>query len=62
MAIAISTGAYLCFQDIDDEMLPQRILKQYALARRHKDAVRNLFSIFLQTLTTYFHFRSLNTR
>ncbi|XP_037927928.1 UDP-GlcNAc:betaGal beta-1,3-N-acetylglucosaminyltransferase-like protein 1 [Teleopsis dalmanni] len=38
-AIANSTGTYLCFQDVDDIMLPNRILKQYALAKRHQDAI-----------------------
>lgn len=38
-AIEASTGTYLCFQDIDDEMLPERIWKQYNLAKEHKNAV-----------------------
>ncbi|KAJ8927882.1 hypothetical protein NQ314_019626 [Rhamnusium bicolor] len=28
-AVSISTGNFLCFQDIDDVMLPNRIIKQY---------------------------------
>lgn len=28
-AVEISTGEYLCFQDVDDLMLPNRILEQY---------------------------------
>ncbi|KAF5280712.1 hypothetical protein FQR65_LT15002 [Abscondita terminalis] len=31
-AVSISTGKYLCFQDIDDVMLPNRILSQYRRA------------------------------
>lgn len=38
-AIEASSGNYLCFQDIDDEMLPERILKQYQLAKTYKNAV-----------------------
>lgn len=38
-AIAASTGSYLCFQDVDDEMLPGRLLKQYQLAKQYKNAV-----------------------
>lgn len=38
-AIELANGAYLCFQDIDDEMLPTRIQQQYLLARANKDAV-----------------------
>ncbi|XP_053957923.1 UDP-GlcNAc:betaGal beta-1,3-N-acetylglucosaminyltransferase-like protein 1 [Anastrepha ludens] len=38
-AIEAATGFYLCFQDIDDEMLPTRIQQQYALARYNKDAL-----------------------
>ncbi|XP_044254228.1 UDP-GlcNAc:betaGal beta-1,3-N-acetylglucosaminyltransferase-like protein 1 isoform X2 [Tribolium madens] len=32
-AVGISNGAYLCFQDIDDVMLPNRIREQYEKAR-----------------------------
>ncbi|EEZ99809.1 UDP-GlcNAc:betaGal beta-1,3-N-acetylglucosaminyltransferase-like protein 1 [Tribolium castaneum] len=32
-AVGISSGAYLCFQDIDDVMLPNRIREQYEKAR-----------------------------
>ncbi|KAJ3635200.1 hypothetical protein MTP99_008125 [Tenebrio molitor] len=32
-AVSISSGAYLCFQDIDDIMLPVRILEQYKQAK-----------------------------
>uniref|UniRef100_A0A1I8PZM2 Glycosyltransferase 2-like domain-containing protein n=1 Tax=Stomoxys calcitrans TaxID=35570 RepID=A0A1I8PZM2_STOCA len=38
-AIEASRGNYLCFQDIDDEMLSERIAKQYALAKEHKNAI-----------------------
>ncbi|XP_069962866.1 queuosine-tRNA galactosyltransferase isoform X2 [Bactrocera oleae] len=38
-AIELGNGAYLCFQDIDDEMLPTRIEQQYLLARANKDAL-----------------------
>ncbi|XP_011188815.2 UDP-GlcNAc:betaGal beta-1,3-N-acetylglucosaminyltransferase-like protein 1 [Zeugodacus cucurbitae] len=38
-AIEVAHGAYLCFQDIDDEMLPTRIQQQYLLARANKDAL-----------------------
>ncbi|CAD6999198.1 unnamed protein product [Ceratitis capitata] len=38
-AIEIASGTYLCFQDIDDEMLPTRIQMQYALACCNKDAL-----------------------
>ncbi|KAI9586665.1 UDP-GlcNAc:betaGal beta-1,3-N-acetylglucosaminyltransferase-like protein 1 [Glossina fuscipes] len=38
-AIAASTGSYLCFQDVDDEMLPGRLLKQYQLAKQYKNAI-----------------------
>ncbi|XP_058986246.1 UDP-GlcNAc:betaGal beta-1,3-N-acetylglucosaminyltransferase-like protein 1 isoform X2 [Musca domestica] len=38
-AIEASKGNYLCFQDIDDEMMPERITKQYALAKQHKNAI-----------------------
>ncbi|XP_049818551.1 UDP-GlcNAc:betaGal beta-1,3-N-acetylglucosaminyltransferase-like protein 1 [Aethina tumida] len=31
-AVSISTGKYLCFQDVDDVMLPNRVLKQYETA------------------------------
>lgn len=31
-AVEISKGEYLCFQDVDDLMLPDRILKQYSAA------------------------------
>lgn len=31
-AISNSSGKYLCFQDIDDIMLPDRVLKQYSMA------------------------------
>ncbi|KAG5887930.1 hypothetical protein JTB14_003026 [Gonioctena quinquepunctata] len=32
-AVGISRGEYLCFQDIDDVMLPERIMKQFDKAR-----------------------------
>ena len=32
MAISKSSGKYLCFQDVDDIMLPDRILRQYSTA------------------------------
>ncbi|XP_061387658.1 UDP-GlcNAc:betaGal beta-1,3-N-acetylglucosaminyltransferase-like protein 1 [Musca vetustissima] len=38
-AIEASTGNYLCFQDIDDEMMPERISKQYTLAKLHTNAI-----------------------
>ncbi|XP_014224302.1 UDP-GlcNAc:betaGal beta-1,3-N-acetylglucosaminyltransferase-like protein 1 [Trichogramma pretiosum] len=38
-AIEISTGTYLCFQDVDDTMHPQRIQVQYELAKRNKSAI-----------------------
>ncbi|XP_039951111.1 UDP-GlcNAc:betaGal beta-1,3-N-acetylglucosaminyltransferase-like protein 1 [Bactrocera tryoni] len=38
-AIELASGAYLCFQDIDDEMLPTRVQQQYLLARANKDAL-----------------------
>ncbi|XP_030751484.1 UDP-GlcNAc:betaGal beta-1,3-N-acetylglucosaminyltransferase-like protein 1 [Sitophilus oryzae] len=31
-AVSISSGTFLCFQDIDDVMLPDRIMKQYERA------------------------------
>ncbi|XP_076272113.1 queuosine-tRNA galactosyltransferase-like [Rhynchophorus ferrugineus] len=31
-AVSISTGVFLCFQDIDDVMLPDRVMKQYERA------------------------------
>ncbi|GJQ83286.1 hypothetical protein Trydic_g8878 [Trypoxylus dichotomus] len=36
-AIEISSGQYLCFQDIDDLMLPGRILQQYNAAKTKGD-------------------------
>ncbi|XP_065161041.1 queuosine-tRNA galactosyltransferase-like isoform X2 [Atheta coriaria] len=33
-AVGVSTGNYLCFQDIDDIMLPNRVLSQYTLAEQ----------------------------
>ncbi|KRT79376.1 hypothetical protein AMK59_6759 [Oryctes borbonicus] len=36
-AVEISSGHYLCFQDIDDLMLPDRILKQYNVAQTIND-------------------------
>lgn len=45
-AIEASKGNYLCFQDIDDEMMPERITKQYALAKQHKNAVNIYFLSF----------------
>ncbi|KAI4470074.1 glycosyltransferase [Holotrichia oblita] len=32
-AVEISTGEYLCFQDVDDVMLPNRILQQYNITK-----------------------------
>ncbi|GLV42926.1 hypothetical protein CBL_20482 [Carabus blaptoides fortunei] len=39
IAINISSGTYLCFQDIDDVMMLDRILKQYETARDMPDNV-----------------------
>lgn len=38
-AVAQSSGAWLCFQDVDDVMRPQRIARQLCEARRHPDAI-----------------------
>ena len=38
-AVAQSSGAWLCFQDVDDVMRPQRIARQLCEARRHADAI-----------------------
>ncbi|XP_073824130.1 queuosine-tRNA galactosyltransferase-like [Musca autumnalis] len=38
-AIEASAGNYLCFQDIDDEMMPERIFKQYTLAKQYTNAI-----------------------
>lgn len=38
-SVEFSNGNYLCFQDIDDEMLPKRIEKQLEIASQHKNAV-----------------------
>ncbi|KDR09975.1 UDP-GlcNAc:betaGal beta-1,3-N-acetylglucosaminyltransferase-like protein 1 [Zootermopsis nevadensis] len=34
-----STGHFLCFQDVDDIMLPDRILHQYEVAKKNTDAI-----------------------
>lgn len=41
-AIEVAKGNYLCFQDIDDEMLPERISQQYNLAQKFQNAVIKL--------------------
>lgn len=41
-AIEAAKGNYLCFQDIDDEMLPERISQQYNLAQKFQNAVLKL--------------------
>lgn len=46
-AIKYATGSYLCFQDIDDEMLPDRISKQYQMAKNNQDAI--IGSKFIRT-------------
>ncbi|XP_024942205.1 UDP-GlcNAc:betaGal beta-1,3-N-acetylglucosaminyltransferase-like protein 1 [Cephus cinctus] len=38
-AVKHSTGEFLCFQDVDDRMLPIRIEAQYAIAKEHKNAI-----------------------
>ncbi|XP_060534634.1 UDP-GlcNAc:betaGal beta-1,3-N-acetylglucosaminyltransferase-like protein 1 [Cylas formicarius] len=38
-AISLSRGSYLCFQDIDDVMLPNRILKQFEVALKSPNNV-----------------------
>lgn len=38
-SIEQSKGEYLCFQDVDDIMLPGRIRKQYEAARKMTNAV-----------------------
>ncbi|XP_058807449.1 UDP-GlcNAc:betaGal beta-1,3-N-acetylglucosaminyltransferase-like protein 1 isoform X1 [Phymastichus coffea] len=38
-AVEISSGDYLCFQDIDDIMLPKRIETQYKLAKTNQSAI-----------------------
>ncbi|OXU27225.1 hypothetical protein TSAR_007051 [Trichomalopsis sarcophagae] len=38
-AVEVSTGDYLCFQDIDDIMLPHRIEIQYRLAKDNQSAI-----------------------
>ncbi|KAM7354473.1 queuosine-tRNA galactosyltransferase-like [Cochliomyia hominivorax] len=38
-AIEAAKGNYLCFQDIDDEMLPQRIWEQYDMAKKYTNAI-----------------------
>ena len=38
-AVEQSRGEYLCFQDVDDIMLPGRIKKQYEAARHMTNAV-----------------------
>ncbi|XP_037808922.1 UDP-GlcNAc:betaGal beta-1,3-N-acetylglucosaminyltransferase-like protein 1 [Lucilia sericata] len=46
-AIEAAKGNYLCFQDIDDEMLTSRIWKQYNLAKQYKNAI--IGSKFIRT-------------
>eukprot|EP01104_Vermistella_antarctica_P017573 TRINITY_DN623_c1_g1_i4.p1 TRINITY_DN623_c1_g1~~TRINITY_DN623_c1_g1_i4.p1 ORF type:complete len:423 (-),score=81.66 TRINITY_DN623_c1_g1_i4:1309-2577(-) len=38
-AVEASNGAFLCFLDADDIMMPQRIVKQLALASRNTNAI-----------------------
>ncbi|XP_055389404.1 UDP-GlcNAc:betaGal beta-1,3-N-acetylglucosaminyltransferase-like protein 1 [Condylostylus longicornis] len=39
VAIKKSIGEYLCFQDIDDIMFPNRIINQYILAKENKNSI-----------------------
>lgn len=38
-AVEQSSGVYLCFQDIDDVMLPDRVSKQYQAARSEQNSI-----------------------
>lgn len=38
-AVEISTGEYLCFQDVDDIMLPRRIEVQHSIAKDNVNAI-----------------------
>lgn len=44
MSIKCSRGNFICFQDIDDVMFPDRIIKQYQLAKLHPNAVTILYN------------------
>lgn len=39
VAVRASRGKYLCFQDIDDQMLPDRIWEQYIAAKSRPNTV-----------------------
>lgn len=42
VAVRKSKGKFLCFQDIDDQMLPDRIWEQYNVAKSKPDTVNKL--------------------
>lgn len=46
-SIERSSGNYFCFQDIDDEMFPDRIQNQLDLAVKNKNSVISLLKILI---------------
>jgi len=38
-AVEQSHGEYLCFQDADDVMMPERIVRQLGVATQHRSAI-----------------------